>query len=67
MCNYKHNELINIKDLKKQFRKSSKNYCIFEENKQLYKVKTKYTDVKTNKVFYVDDFYLVSSNSERIK
>jgi hypothetical protein len=41
MCNYKHNELINIK--------------------------TKYTDVKTNKVFYVDDFYLVSSNSERIK
>ena len=67
MCNYKHNELINIKDLKKQFRKSSKNYCISEENKQLYKVKTKHTDAKTNKVFYVDDFYLVSSNSERIK
>ena len=26
MCNYKHNELINIKALKNQFRKSTKNY-----------------------------------------
>jgi hypothetical protein len=51
MCNYKHNELINIKALKNQFRKSTKNYCISEENKLLYKVKTKHTDAKTNKFF----------------
>ena len=51
MCNYKHNELINIKALKNQFRKSTKIFCISEENKLLYKVKTKHTDAKTNKFF----------------
>ena len=64
MCKYRDNELINIKVLKNQFRNSAKNYCLFEENKLLFKVKAKHTEIKTNKLFCLDDFYFVSKLKE---
>ena len=62
---YDNNEFINIKNLKKQFRESTKNYKLSEDNKTLlYKTKIKIYNKKTDKYEHIYEYHYVPKIEE---
>ena len=61
---YEKNEIINIKNRKNQFRRTAKKFILSEDNKLLYKNKTKKLNKETNTYEYIIENFKVPTIKE---